>query len=168
MTTIDPTRIPLDQLLDMLASWAAGYNADEAALGLLATACDGIWLRRRDFLSTCVEAEADGWTAPGPDGAEYAETAAGMPVAAIRWEDIPAFLARGVPASTGEVNILRAAASIMGIPAGSLREITASLDADNLALLLDAIAHRAGWHDHIRSHTVTGRLTLRPATADRR
>ena len=157
MTRIDPTTLDHDHLFDLLREWAAGYRPDEAALALLRHGCDGFWLRRRDFLTACVDVAVDGWTTAGPDGTDHLEATV-APSAAVRWEDVPRFLARGVPASTGEVNLLRAAASLMGAQVGSLREITTGMDADTLALILDAVAHRAGWHEHAITRTVTGHL----------
>ena len=139
MTRIDPTTLDHDHLFDLLREWAAGYRPDEAALALLRHGCDGFW------------------TTAGPDGTDHLEATV-APSAAVRWEDVPRFLARGVPASTGEVNLLRAAASLMGAQVGSLREITTGMDADTLALILDAVAHRAGWHEHAITRTVTGHL----------
>ena len=71
--------------------------------------------------------------------------------------------------SSGELAVLLLAASLAGVEAGSLRDLTAGLGPNALALVLDAIAHRAGWHETGRSHRTTGRLPgptpdhLRPA-----
>ena len=77
-------------------------------------------------------------------------------MAVIDWEAVPALIAGGVPASSGELRVLCAAASLAGVDTGPLRELTASLDVDNLAAVLDAIVHCSGWHEHGLTHTVTG------------
>lgn len=145
MGTIDQTTLDPGQLAAMLAAWAEGYYPSEAAVGLLTYGAGGHWLRRRDFLTACVEAVDDGWSR---DGA--------VPMAVIDWDAVEAFLAGGVAASSGELSVLRAAASLAGANVGSLREVTASLDDGNLGHVLDAIAHRAGWHEHGFTRTVTG------------
>jgi hypothetical protein len=156
MTTLDPTTLRADQLTAMLAAWSDGHLPDSAAVALLAG--HGTWLGRRDFLAACVDAVDDGWTG-GPDPA---------PMAAIIWTRVPAFAAT-TRASSGELAVLQLAASLAGVETGSLRDLTAGLGPNTLALVLDAIAHRAGWHENARTHQVTGRLPaptperLRPA-----
>jgi hypothetical protein len=148
MGTIDPSTLDPGQLAAMLAAWAEGYHPGEAAVGLLARGAGGFWLRRRDFLAACIEAVDDGWSC-----------GAVLPLAAVDWEAVETFLADGVVASSGELSVLRVAASLAGAQVGSLREVTASLDVDNLGHVLDAIAHRAGWHERGACRTVTGRQT---------
>jgi hypothetical protein len=158
MTTLDPTTIPADRLQPMLAAWSDGHLPDSAAVALLAA--HGTWLGRRDFLAACVDAVDDGWTG-GPDSA---------PMAAIVWAKVPAFAATA-RASSGELAVLQVAASLAGVETGSLRDLTAGLGHQTLALVLDAIGHRAGWHENARTHQVTGQLPaptpdhLRPAMA---
>jgi len=146
VTAIDPTTLPPDQLAEMLAAWAEGDYASEAAVGLLTHAARGYWLRSHLFLANCVTAVDDGWSRHGE-----------VPMAVIDWEAVPALIAGGVPASSGELRVLCAAASLAGVDTGPLRELTASLDVDNLAAVLDAIAHSSGWHEYGLTHTVTGR-----------
>ena len=136
MTVLDATTIPPAELVGMLAAWADGDYTSEAAAGLLAHAAGGVWLRRRDFLAACVEAVDDGWSRDGI-----------VPMASIDWDAVTSFLAAGASASSGEINVLRAAASLAGKPTGDLREVTTSLDPSNLGFVLDAVAHRAGWHE---------------------
>jgi hypothetical protein len=130
----------------MLAAWAAGDYACEAAVGLLTHGARGHWLRRRDFLTSCVEAVDDGWTRDGL-----------VPMAVIDWDAVRAFLDAGVGASSGELSVLRVAASLGGVDVGSLREATSSLDESNLAHVLNALAHMAGWHEYGTVRTITGR-----------
>jgi hypothetical protein len=145
MAVLDPTAFDPGELAAMLAAWAEGYYPSEAAVGLLTHGAGGQWLRRRDFLTACVEAVDDGWSREGA-----------VPMAVIDWDAVEAFLAGGAAASSGELSVLRAAASLAGANAGSLCEVTASLDVTNLGHVLDAIAHRSGWHEHGFTRTVTG------------
>jgi hypothetical protein len=147
MSSIDPTTVGPGDLAVMLAAWAKGDYPSEAAVGLLTHAAGGLWLRRRDFLTACVEAVDDGWSGQGP-----------VPMAVIDWTAVARFIDAGVPASSGELGVLRAAASLAGAEVGPLREVTASMDVTNLGLLLDAVAHRAGWHERHVARTVTGHL----------
>ena len=148
MTAIDPTTLDPGELAEMLAAWADGDYATEAAVGLLTHAAGGLWLRRNDFRAACIEAVDNGWSRHGA-----------VPMAVIDWDDVRTFLDAGVPASSGEASVLRTAASLAGVDAGPLREVTASLDVGNLGQVLDALAHRAGWHEHHLSRTVTGHQT---------
>ncbi len=143
MTTLDPAALDPQDLVAMLLDWTAGLYADEAAVGLLAS--HGTWLRRTDFLSTCVDAIADGWTDDGP-----------APLASIDWRPAARF-ADHHACSTSEASILRLACSLVGLPVGDLATLTRSLDPANLVLLLEAIAHRAGWHERAVTHLVTGK-----------
>jgi hypothetical protein len=153
MTTLDPTTIGTDQLARMLSAWAAGHLPDSAALALLTS--HETWLRRRDFLAACVDAVDDAWTGGGDPA----------PMAAIVWARVPAFAATA-RASSGELAILGLAASLAGVEAGSLRELTGGLGPNTLAGVLDAIAHRAGWHETGRTHTVTGHPGTQPTGPD--
>src|SRR3954452_24273408 len=120
----------------MLRSWAAGLYPSEAAVELLIA--HGTWLRRRDFLASLVDAVDDGW---GPRGEAVL-------MASIDWERVETFLAQA-GASSSEVAILRFAASLAGTQGGpSLLQLTASLDHANAGLVLEALAHRCGWHEH--------------------
>ncbi len=62
-------------------------------------------------------------------------------MASIDWDRVQTFLT-ATHGSTGEINVLRIAASLAGatIPT-SLLAMTASLDDTNAALVLDALAH---------------------------
>lgn len=157
-TTIDPTTLTVDELAPMLRAWAGGLYTDEAAVELLIQ--HRTWLRRRDFVVALVDAVVDGW---GPQGVV-------VPMASIDWEGVEAFLDEA-PASRSEICILRLAASLAGAQvAGSLRDLTVNLDDTNAALVLDALAHRYGWHERGRTQLVTGTFTVDrtdPATMHR-
>jgi hypothetical protein len=72
------------------------------------------------------------------------------------WAGVPAFAAKA-PASSSELTILKLAASLAGaaVPE-SLLDLTTSLDDTNGRHVLDALAHRFGWHEYGTVHTVTG------------
>jgi len=142
MASLDPTTLTSDQLTSMLNTWAKGSYGDESAVNLLAA--HGTWLARHDFLRACVDAADDGGTSDGT-----------APMAWVDW-DAAARLARTVPASTSEVVILRLACALAGAETGTLRELTSCLDTTNTARMLDALAHRAGWHERGIRHTVDG------------
>jgi hypothetical protein len=148
MPTLDPRTISPDRLATMLRAWASGMYASEAAVDLLIA--HGTWLARRDFRQALVDAVDDGWSRGGDL----------EPMASIDWDAVTDFLERpDVSASSSEVTILRLAASMAGSrgPA-SLLEITASLDDTNSRLVLDALAHRFGWHERGTTYTVTGHV----------
>jgi hypothetical protein len=139
MASLDPTIVTSEQLSAMLQTWAEGSFSDEGAVNLLAV--HGTWLAREDFLKQCVEAVDDGWTREGS-----------APMAVINW-DAAARFAGTVPASTSEVAILQLACSMAGVDTGAIGELTAGLDQTNTARVLDALAHRAGWHEDGIEHT---------------
>jgi hypothetical protein len=142
MTSLDPTTLAPVQLVPMLHAWADGSFSDESAVNLLAV--HGTWLGRRDFLKDCVEAVDDGWTRDGP-----------VPMAVVDWQAAAGFVRRA-SASSSETAILRLACSLAGVDTGALRELTAGLDRTNTARVLDALAHRAGWHEQGTRHTTDG------------
>ena len=145
MPTLDPTSIQPADLAPMLRAWSSGSYPSEAAVGLLIS--HGHWLRRRDFLTRLVDAVDDGW---GPRGTV-------LPMATVDWEAVPDFAER-VPASSSELTILRLAASLAGVNGrASVMELTSFLDVTNGRHVLDAIAHRFGWHERGTSHLVNGR-----------
>jgi hypothetical protein len=153
VSTIDPTTLTPTQLAPMLRAWAAGLYPGEATVELLIA--HGRWLRRRDFLASLVDAVDDGW---GPRGEV-------VPMASIDWERVEIFLAQAV-VSSSEAAVLRFAASLAGVPGGpSVLEMTASLDDVNTGLMLEALAHRCGWHEHGAIKTITGTFAGTPTSA---
>jgi hypothetical protein len=67
----------------------------------------------------------------------------------IAWAGLESALVAGrIVGSSGEVRVLRAAASIAGGHPIDLGDLAAGLDRSSLTLLLAAIAHAAGSHDH--------------------
>ncbi|HEY6794237.1 MAG TPA: hypothetical protein VI248_06105 [Kineosporiaceae bacterium] len=144
MPTLDPTSLHPADLAPMLRAWASGSHPSEAASGLLIA--HGHWLHRRDFLARLVDAVDGGW---GPRGTV-------VPLAAIDWHGVAAFAA-DARASSSELAVLRLAASLAGSTLDvSLMELTAGLDDTNARHLLDALAHRLGWHQRGTQHLVTG------------
>jgi hypothetical protein len=146
--TLDPETISPDQLATMLRSWASGLYASEAAVDLLIA--HGTWLARRDFRHALIDAVDDGWGRGGDV----------EPMASIDWDAVSEFLERpDVGASSSEITILKLAASMAGARnSDSLMEITGSLDETNSRLVLDALAHRFGWHERGTKLTVTGHV----------
>ena len=143
MAVIDASTLTPSQLEPMLRAWARGVHCEEAAVELVIR--HGTWLTRPDFRRECVTAVDDG--VPGDQR---------IPMAAISWQRSAAFL-ETAPASRSEAGILRLACSLAGVNTGALRELTAGLDPVNTARVLDALAHRAGWHERGMRHTVDGR-----------
>lgn len=103
MTVLDPTTFDPGELAEMLTAWAQGSYDIEAAVGLLTHGAGGLWLRRRDFLTNCVEAVDDGWSRHGP-----------VPMAFIDWDAVTEFIHAGIRASSGEAGVLRAADCLAG------------------------------------------------------
>jgi hypothetical protein len=146
MTTVDPTTLTAEELAPMLRAWANGLFASEAAVELLIA--HDVWPRRRDFLFTLVDAIDDGW---GPRGTV-------VPMASIDWDRVEAFLV-SVQASRSEMSVLRLAASLAGATVSRpLHDSTAGLDETNITLVLNAIAHRCGWHERGTTGLITGTL----------
>jgi hypothetical protein len=80
-------------------------------------------------------------------------------MASIDWDRVEAFLATAA-ASSSEVAVLRLAASLAGATTSTpLRDLTGGLDDTNSALVLNALAHRYGWHQRGRVCLVTGTFT---------
>ncbi len=116
------------QLSAALRAAAAGIHPDEAAAGLIIS--HGSFLARPDFVL-------------------HIETAAGIsdgtPMAWIDWDAIIAALDGGrLPASGGEMRIVRIAASLGVAHPVSLRDAIPGLDPRNLALVNTAIRRAAG------------------------
>ncbi|MFL6116989.1 MAG: hypothetical protein ACJ786_37400 [Catenulispora sp.] len=113
---------------------AFGDYADEAAILLLINF--GHWLpqlQSADLITVAPEVDGEGrW-------------------AQIAWPDLEPALSTGlIVGSSGEVRVLRAAASIADGRPIDLGDLAAGLDRRALTLLLAAIAHAAGSHDHRR------------------
>jgi hypothetical protein len=112
-----------------LLAAAAGILPGEAGTALLIDS--GAFLRRADFA--------------GPFTRAAPARAGGTPMAWIDWEAAVTALDAGqVPASSGEKNILRIAASLAAGTPVSLRDAIPGLDHRNLHLVTTAIRHAAG------------------------
>lgn len=133
-----------DELEDALWRSARGLYPAEAAVLLLARALDGTWLRRLDGAGLIEWDEPD---QDDPRGPRYAR---------IRWGE-----AADHPfgASGGETRVLRLACSLAGAAPISLGDAVTGLDRTNLALVLAAIAHANGSHEHKDTSWLTGALT---------
>jgi len=124
---------PLDLETALLRA-AVGDYALEAAVLLLADS--GYWLPRL---------QAAGLVTIALDG----DAADGGPWAAVQWNDLDAALRSGVIAgSSGQLRLLRAAASLAEGQPIDLADLTAAVDRTELTLLLAALAHAAGSHEH--------------------
>jgi hypothetical protein len=130
----EPQAIDLD-LLDLesaLLRAAVGDYAVEAAVLLLADS--GYWLPRL---------QAAGLITLDVDVDE------GGPWAAVQWADLDRALGTGVvTGSGGQLRLLRAAASLADGQPVDLADLTAGVDRQELTLLLAALAHAAGSHEH--------------------
>jgi hypothetical protein len=112
---------------------AVGDYSAEAAVLLLANS--GHWLPRL---------HAAGLIAIALDADE-----AGGPWAAVQWADLDGALRRGsIAGSSVQLRVLRAAASIAEGQPVDLGDLAAGLDRPALTLLLAALAHAAGSHEH--------------------
>jgi hypothetical protein len=132
----EPQASDLD-LLDLesaLLRAAVGDYALEAAVLLLADS--GYWVPRL---------QAAGLVAIALDG----DAAGGGPWAAVQWGDLDRALRAGViTGSPGQLRLLRAAASLADGQPIDLADLTAGVDRQELILLLAALAHAAGSHEH--------------------
>jgi hypothetical protein len=132
----EPQAIDLD-LLDLesaLLRAAVGDYAVEAAVLLLADS--GHWLP---------QLQAAGLIAIALDG----DAVDGGPWAAVQWGDLDAAVRAGeILGSTGQLRLLRVAASLADGQPVDLADLTAGVDREELTLLLAALAHAAGSHEH--------------------
>ena len=142
------TTTPHHTLAAQLRAWASGDYRIEAAVDLLIA--HGSWLRRGDFLAACVHVT------------DPVLAAVGLPA---RWLDFDeaAHIAQGgpasLPASDSELQVLGIAASLADAHHDqSLHDLLTGLDDRNVALVLDALAHAAGWHETNTTYTVTGHV----------
>lgn len=142
MPIIDPTTLSEPDLEQMLRTWADGAHSSEAAVNLIINA--RTWLARADFRRECVVAISDA-----------VHLGAHPPMATIRWAAAARY-AEHSTASRSETALLRLACSLAGVQTGSLRELTAPLDPTGTARLIDALAHRDGWHISGITYTTDG------------
>lgn len=143
MTSHNPAELAV--LAAELRAWAAGSYLDEAAVGLLIA--HRVWPARADFRRACLVTDSRfAWF----DGDRAARIADGEEAVAL-------------PASSSELRVLAIAAHLAGHPGDRpLGELVTGLDDRNTRLVLDAIAHAAGWHEHGHTHTVTGHQEATP------
>jgi hypothetical protein len=131
----EPQAVDLD-LLDLesaLLRAAVGDYALEAAVLLLVES--GHWLPRLQsagLVAIALDGDAD-------EG----------PWAAVQWGDLDQALRTGVlTGSSGQRRLLRAAAGLADGQPVDLADLTAGVDRAELTLLLAALAHAAGSHEH--------------------
>ena len=145
--------LDLDEVEVALLRAAVGDYAAEAAVLLLAN--DGYWpARLRAAGVITVEAEPVG----------------GQLWARIEWAELDAALADGrLPGSREELAVLRVAVSLADGRPVDLADVAVALDRRTLGLVLAALAHAAGSHDHRASapagHGPDADLRLGPLVA---
>ena len=124
--------LDLDDVESALLRAAVGDYTAEAAILLLANF--GHWLPQlQDADLITIEDDPAG-------GDRWAQ---------IQWEDLPAALTEGrIFGSSGELRVLRAAASLVDGQPLNLGDVASGLDRRGLSLLLAAIAHAGGSHEH--------------------
>lgn len=111
---------------EALRAWARGLYPLEAATELLIRGCGG------RFAET-----GQAWVHVEDHGRAW-----------IDFDELAEQLAAGGPWSGGERRILSLAASL-GADGGLLNENLPGLDRDNLALVLAAVSHAGGSHEHV-------------------
>ena len=128
------TDLDLVDLESALLRAAVGDYAAEAAVLLLANS--GQWLPRLQAAGLI--------DIPLDDDADD-----GGPWAAVLWAELDRALRTGaISGSGGELRLLRAAASLADGQPVDLADLTAGVDREQLTLLLAAVAHAAGSHEH--------------------
>ncbi|MCO7218374.1 hypothetical protein [Klenkia sp. PcliD-1-E] len=131
---------PVDLESALLRTAVGDYTA-EAAILLLANA--GYWLPALATADLIAVRFNEDPTAP-PAGEVL-----GVGWAAIAWTDLDAALHAGrIEGSSGQWRILRAAASIADGQPVDLGDVASGLDRRHLQLLLAAISHAGGSHEH--------------------
>jgi hypothetical protein len=131
----EPLAVDLDplDLESALLRAAVGDYAAEAAVLLLVDS--GYWLPRLQaagLIDIALDGDADGG-----------------PWAAVMWSELDRSLRAGViGGSSGQLRMLRAAASLADGQPIDLADLTAGLDRGELTLVLAALAHAAGSHEH--------------------
>lgn len=130
----------IGQLGDALMAYAAGIHAEEAAVELLIA--HGTWIARNEFRGQYVGVSDDGHSAW------------------IDWEKVSRTDREGGwAASPSAIQILHVAMQLAHrVDDWPLSELITGLDTTNVRLVLDAIAHAAGWRERHVSHTVTGNI----------
>lgn len=131
---------PVD-LESALLRAAVGDYTSEAAVLLLANA--GHWLAQL-AAADLIAVETDDDDTEPPTG-----QVPGIAWAAITWTDLePALIAGRIEGSSGQLRLLRAAASIADGRPVDLGDTASGLDRRHLRLLLAAISHAGGSHEH--------------------
>lgn len=133
----EPRAVDLE-LVDLesaLLRAAVGDYAAEAAVLLLTGA--GHWLPQLQAADLITLVDVD------DPGGHWAQ---------ISWPELDAALRAGrITGSSGQLRLLRAAASLADGQPVDLGDVAAGLDRPNLTLLLAAIAHAGGSHDQVVS-----------------
>lgn len=136
----DITELTFEQVATGLRAWAHGLYTVEAAVEVLLA--HRAWLRRMDFRRAALWISDDGPAYIGVD-----------------WTNAARFAGRA-PGNGGEIAMLRVAVDLAGqVFHESLGDLLTGLDQANIAIVLDAVAHAAGWHERGVVVLVTGGFT---------
>jgi hypothetical protein len=134
--------LDLEDLESALLRAAVGDYALEAAVLLLVNS--GHWLpelQAADLIMIALDGDAID----------------GGPWAAVLWAELDSALRAGVIAGAGgRLRVLRAAASLADGQPVDLADLTAGVDRQELTLVLAAIAHAAGSHEHVDDLPLAG------------
>jgi hypothetical protein len=120
----------VDDVDDALREWARGVYTEEAAVELLIRSG---WTRRKSFLDDVVAGRQEPGTHPWVDWENLGQILTGDRDSGI------------LAASGGEQRVLRIAHSLA---AGDLGALVPGLDRDVTAMVLAAVAHANGSHEH--------------------
>jgi hypothetical protein len=139
------------ELPGRLRAWTAVYAPDDSAAVELIVA-HGSWLCRHDFVIGCVRWFRD-----------FDATGTPTPMADVVWSQVPGLLADSDVTCTPALSaIAHIATELAGTASGvALEELIADLEDQDLALVLDTIAHAAGFAQRHHYHAVTGRMEAR-------
>ncbi|MGH3377647.1 MAG: hypothetical protein ACRDS0_03795 [Pseudonocardiaceae bacterium] len=120
-----------NELAGMLHAAASGLYTAEAAVELLID--HQTWLERADFIGQFIAVEHD------EDGDGYA---------GVDWPAaLDALNNHLLPCSGSEANVFRVAASLAGQAPVTIGAVISGLDARNVTLVLNAIAHASGFRN---------------------
>lgn len=123
------------EIVEGLRSWARGCYAEEAGVELLVRAFDGRFADRDwPWIRAC---DRPGWF----------------------WVDADAIIVHSGALSGGERRILALVAALIGnIPLEDLGSVVSGLDRRHLQLVLAAVAHAGGSHQHSEFQARDGRV----------
>jgi len=145
MARLDPAGLTPSQLPPMLRSWALGMPGVEAAVEILIA--HGQWLERPDFRERCMTADDHAWA---PDGTICS-------IASLDWSAVDEF---EPDEQSSDRSLLRLACALADghRHAVGLGSEIRYLDQAAVLLVMEGIAHLAGWPDTGTTARITGRF----------